>query len=277
MIKANEAQSIRNTYEHIVRRLKDERLSFNNQLTALERTLKAKKRDMDELYLMSGDAHHAKELAHHELLEARHLYEQKRNKRDGELRERQQVLKIRRQMIEKQERRSVSKTRNVAFHEANECKSHQKTAAGGQDEMSCKLMLEKDLEEEQIRKLKMYEEMLEKIKKATGASTLEHMIDKIKDQKDASLELQRLTKLNQEIIENMRREKVELLKTRVDTLDFSARTEKALNTASIRTLGGIVQKTADDLLDLDGFGQKSLDEVTETLATFKLTLKDNNK
>ncbi len=72
-------------------------------------------------------------------------------------------------------------------------------------------------------------------------------------------------------------ERVELLKTRVDTLDFSSRTEKALSLASIRTLGGIVQKTKEDLLALDGFGQKSLDEVIETLATFKLTLKDNNK
>lgn len=72
-------------------------------------------------------------------------------------------------------------------------------------------------------------------------------------------------------------EKVELLKTRVDTLDFSSRTEKALNNASIRTLGGIVQKSEADLLALDGFGQKSLDEVLGTLATFKLTLKDNNK
>ncbi len=71
-------------------------------------------------------------------------------------------------------------------------------------------------------------------------------------------------------------ERVELLKTRVDTLDFSSRTEKALANASIRTLGGIVQKTADNLLALDGFGQKSLDEVMDTLATFKLHLKDNN-
>ena len=72
-------------------------------------------------------------------------------------------------------------------------------------------------------------------------------------------------------------ERVELLKTRVDTLDFSSRTEKALNVANIRTLGGIVQKTAENLLTLDGFGQKSLDEVIDTLATFKLSLKDNNK
>ncbi|MCA9351286.1 DNA-directed RNA polymerase subunit alpha [Patescibacteria group bacterium] len=69
-------------------------------------------------------------------------------------------------------------------------------------------------------------------------------------------------------------ERVELLKTRIDTLDFSTRTEKALSEASIRTLGGLVQKTAADLLDIDGFGDKSLEEVEETLATFKLTLKE---
>lgn len=70
-------------------------------------------------------------------------------------------------------------------------------------------------------------------------------------------------------------ERVELLKTRIDTLDFSARTENSLNEASIRTLGGLVQKTPEDLLDLDGFGQKSLEEVEETLGTFKLTLKES--
>lgn len=72
-------------------------------------------------------------------------------------------------------------------------------------------------------------------------------------------------------------EMVELLKTRVDTLDFSSRTEKALNLANIRTLGGIVQKTAENLLALDGFGQKSLEEIEDILTTFKLSLKDNNK
>jgi len=71
-------------------------------------------------------------------------------------------------------------------------------------------------------------------------------------------------------------ERVELLKTRIDTLDFSSRTERALNAANIRTLGGLVQKTADELLAIEGFGKKSLEEVLETLATFKLHLKDDN-
>jgi len=40
MIKYNEAQSIHKTYEQIVKRLKEERIGFDNQLAAIERTLK---------------------------------------------------------------------------------------------------------------------------------------------------------------------------------------------------------------------------------------------
>ncbi len=69
-------------------------------------------------------------------------------------------------------------------------------------------------------------------------------------------------------------EMVELLKTRIDTLDFSSRTERALASANIRTLGGLIRKSKEELLEIEGFGQKSLEEVIDTLSTFKLTLKD---
>jgi hypothetical protein len=54
MIKYNEAQSIRKTYEQIVKRLKEERVGFDNQLAAIERTLAAKTHDYEELLLLSG-------------------------------------------------------------------------------------------------------------------------------------------------------------------------------------------------------------------------------
>eukprot|EP01035_Chromulina_nebulosa_P014304 gene14304-18939_t len=47
MIKYNEAQSIRKTYEQIVRRLAEERVGFDNQLAAIERSLAAKQRDFE--------------------------------------------------------------------------------------------------------------------------------------------------------------------------------------------------------------------------------------
>ncbi len=65
----------------------------------------------------------------------------------------------------------------------------------------------------------------------------------------------------------------DILKTRIDTLDFSTRTMNALSEANIRTLGGLIQKTSEHLLGLEGFGQKSLEEVQEVLTQKGLTLK----
>merc|ERR1719326_1548594 len=67
MIKYNEAQSIKKTYEQIVKRLKEERVGFDNQLAAIERTLAAKQHDYEELLLLSADANHAREVAVQEL------------------------------------------------------------------------------------------------------------------------------------------------------------------------------------------------------------------
>jgi hypothetical protein len=63
MIKYNEAQSIRKTYEQIMKRLQEERLTFDTQLANFEKTLKAKKMDASQLEMMSRDANHAKEVA----------------------------------------------------------------------------------------------------------------------------------------------------------------------------------------------------------------------
>jgi DNA-directed RNA polymerase subunit alpha len=64
----------------------------------------------------------------------------------------------------------------------------------------------------------------------------------------------------------------EILKTRVETLDLSSRTLQALETASIRTLGGLVRKTESDILALEGIGPKGLEEITNLLADMHLTL-----
>jgi DNA-directed RNA polymerase subunit alpha len=64
----------------------------------------------------------------------------------------------------------------------------------------------------------------------------------------------------------------EVLKTRIETLDLSARTLQALEEASIRTIGGLVRKKKDDILALDGIGPKGVEEVEELLVKMNLTL-----
>jgi len=71
------------------------------------------------------------------------------------------------------------------------------------------------------------------------------------------------------------KEKTEdILKTRIEDLELSARTLHALTEASIRTIGGLARKRADDLLELDGLGEKGIGEIKRALANFGITLKD---
>ncbi len=65
----------------------------------------------------------------------------------------------------------------------------------------------------------------------------------------------------------------EFLKTRIDTLDLSSRTLNALSGANIRTVGGLVRKKEEDLLDIDGLGEKVVQEIKRALSNFGVTLK----
>lgn len=64
----------------------------------------------------------------------------------------------------------------------------------------------------------------------------------------------------------------DVLKTRIENLDLSARTMSALEAASIRTVGGLVRKAKDDILSLDGIGPKGLDEIVSLLKGMGLAL-----
>jgi DNA-directed RNA polymerase subunit alpha len=63
------------------------------------------------------------------------------------------------------------------------------------------------------------------------------------------------------------------LKTRIDTLDLSTRTLNALNGANIRTIGGIARKKKEDLLEIEGIGDKGIQEIKKVLSLYGITLK----
>lgn len=65
----------------------------------------------------------------------------------------------------------------------------------------------------------------------------------------------------------------EVLKTRVESLDLSARTHNALNGANIRTVGGLARKKEKDLLEIEGLGAKGIQEIRKALGEFGITLK----
>jgi DNA-directed RNA polymerase subunit alpha len=66
----------------------------------------------------------------------------------------------------------------------------------------------------------------------------------------------------------------DVLKTRIDGLDLSTRTLNALNAANIRTLGGLARKKREDLLEIEGIGEKGITEIKKVLGKFGLNLKE---
>ena len=66
----------------------------------------------------------------------------------------------------------------------------------------------------------------------------------------------------------------DVLKTRTDSLDLSTRTLNALTGANIRTLGGLARKKREDLLEVEGIGEKGISEIKKVLGKFGLNLKD---
>jgi len=65
----------------------------------------------------------------------------------------------------------------------------------------------------------------------------------------------------------------EFLKTRIEQVNFSKRTMNALVGANIRTIGGLARKKEEDLKDIEGLGNKGIEEIKEILAESGVSLK----
>jgi DNA-directed RNA polymerase subunit alpha len=61
----------------------------------------------------------------------------------------------------------------------------------------------------------------------------------------------------------------------IEALDLSERPRNCLRRAQVKTVGELVERTSDDLLNITNFGQKSLDEVIAKLDELGLSLADS--
>jgi len=110
--------------------------------------------------------------------------------------------------------------------------------------------------------------MIEQLKAIVGFKE-EKEQEEPKEQEDDYVEENTLT---QESITHDVLDK-DFLKTRIDTLEFSTRTANALTKANIRTIGGLIRKNVNDLLQLEGLGEKGIEEIQSVLTKFGATLK----
>lgn len=65
----------------------------------------------------------------------------------------------------------------------------------------------------------------------------------------------------------------DIMKTRIESLELSTRTGNALAAAGIRTIGGLARKSAEDILALEGIGEKAVEEIRDALAKYGIALR----
>ncbi|CEL96993.1 unnamed protein product [Vitrella brassicaformis CCMP3155] len=216
MIKYNEAQSIRKTYEQIVKRLKDERVGFDHQLAAIEKSLKAKEHDYEELLLLSHDANHAKDMAQAEL----HRFEQsvieERQQREKEVQEKKTLVQARVEMNQRLEQREREKKlqqeADRAGKEALQTTQAVSELAAGVSHAEA---------EDERQRMQDFEEAFRRIKEATGVSDVNEVIQKFLTQEETQNNLLNLTKENQARIDQLQEERARL-RAKLEEMKFSS-------------------------------------------------------
>jgi DNA-directed RNA polymerase subunit alpha len=66
---------------------------------------------------------------------------------------------------------------------------------------------------------------------------------------------------------------IDVTKVKITDLELSTRVTTALEEAGIKSAAGLARKSASTLKELDGIGDKAIEEIAKTLASYGLTLK----
>ncbi|OMJ87067.1 hypothetical protein SteCoe_11310 [Stentor coeruleus] len=215
MIKYNEAQSIKKTYEQIVKQLKQERVAYDNQLAAIERSLRGKEHDFEELLLLSHDANHAKETAEAELCRFEAQVTVERMTREKNVEEKKDEVN-----------RRLDATKRLEMADKRK----------GKDELEPKSFLARissgiastafadQRSKEEKQKIKDYEDAFRRIKEATGVHDVNEIIQKFSTQEETLLNLENLRKEHQLKLEQLNENKAEL-KKKVEGLKYQNKGE----------------------------------------------------
>eukprot|EP00824_Muranothrix_gubernata_P012107 TRINITY_DN25916_c0_g1_i1.p1 TRINITY_DN25916_c0_g1~~TRINITY_DN25916_c0_g1_i1.p1 ORF type:complete len:549 (+),score=128.72 TRINITY_DN25916_c0_g1_i1:88-1734(+) len=176
-IKFNEAQSIRKTYVQIVKRLREERVTYDNRIRAIERTLEAKNRDFEELQSMSSSARQANEQAKTEWQRLDAAFSRERELRERELTER------RHQVLARERARTTHTVEREMEGGEESGTTDRRALKSATSERSGPVPNKSTIEEEE-RKITTYEEAFRKIKDATGVSDVNEVIEKFLTQEN---------------------------------------------------------------------------------------------
>jgi len=212
LIKFNEARSISQTYDQFIKRLTTERVGFDGRIAALDRSLRLKEKDLDDLILMSHDAGASKEKAKAELVQVDASLAAARAKRE-------KALRARRDLVREREEMNVEAARVRKQRDADEARRAEQNKKRAEAAKAANASAEERAKKERRGFLGSFESAFLKIKDATGVSDVDQVVMKFATQEDTNRNLKQLRKDGQARIEGLKRE-IEKSKSTLESLQF---------------------------------------------------------
>jgi len=106
--------------------------------------------------------------------------------------------------------------------------------------------------------------------------SIEIMIEQLKaiiGFKDEEIEIDEINQMSEDD-DISRISETEFLKTRIEDLGLSQRALNVLSNANIRTVGGLVRKKKEDIIAIEGLGDKVFEEIEQILNANGIELKE---
>ncbi|KAK2961492.1 putative axonemal dynein intermediate chain protein [Blattamonas nauphoetae] len=178
VIKYNEAQSIRKTYEQIIKRLNEEEANFNAQLAEMEETMAQRNEDLEELLLMQKSARSSRDMAKMEVTQVRQESENDRKRFEKKLRQKERLYQ---QKVESRERRLEAEEERMRLQEDNDSMLNENQNRSLHNEYQV-VTSERNMTDQEImraeERLAKDEESLRRMKEATGDDDVNKVIQK---------------------------------------------------------------------------------------------------
>ncbi len=106
----------------------------------------------------------------------------------------------------------------------------------------------------------------------SSIKTMINQLQSVVGFKEFSIDINEATPVS-EVVSAESEDVADITKTKIEDLGFSTRTLNTLLAASIKTLGGLTKRSEDSLREIEGMGEKGMDEIKNVISNYGLSLK----
>ncbi|RNF22094.1 hypothetical protein TcG_02545 [Trypanosoma cruzi] len=184
LIKHNEVNAIRRTYETLLERLQQEQSGFDTQLAAMEKTLQCKEKDLADLNSVAADATKGRDAAKAELQRLKTQITKERRVQKKDIAERRVFVMSKREQLQKR-----AQTLRDKIEKGEERRLRARLAISNSQKKRLRVNAQKKLQPEEVEQQKRQRELYNRLKEITMSNNVTDVIYKLQERRDANAQL----------------------------------------------------------------------------------------